>query len=139
MAAQLFDEEDDEMLMNEINMTPLIDVMLVLLIVFLIALPAVQHAIKIDLPETSSVKQDIKPTQVNVAVQADGTVLWNGEAVSDDGLRARLAQAARTTPQPELHLAADRKVSYEHVADVMAAAQAGGLTKIGFVTIPKDH
>jgi biopolymer transport protein ExbD len=138
MAAQLFDDDgDDDSPMNEINMTPLIDVMLVLVIVFLIAIPAIRHAVKIDLPQASSEKQDLSPAHVNVAVQADGTIYWNGEPVDDDALRANLAHAARAKPQPELHLQADRKVPYERVADVMSAAQAGGLTKIGFVTTPK--
>jgi biopolymer transport protein ExbD len=140
MAAQLFDDDgDDDAPMHEINMTPLIDVMLVLLIVFLIAIPAIRHAIKIDLPQAGSEKQDLRPAHVDVAVQADGTLYWNGERVDDDTLRAKLAQAARVQPQPELHLQADRKVQYERVADVMSAAQAGGLTKIGFVTTPKPN
>jgi biopolymer transport protein ExbD len=138
MATQFFDEDgDDDTLMNEINMTPLIDVMLVLVIVFLMAIPAIRHAVKIDLPQASSEMQDLRPAHVNVAVRADGTILWNGEPVDDDTLRAHLAQAAQAKPQPELHLQADRKVSYERVADVMSAAQAGGLTKIGFVTAAK--
>ena len=74
--------------------------------------------------------------QVNVSIEADGTVLWDEKPVSNDDLRAKIAQAAQAEPQPELHLNADRKVAYEKVAEVMSAAQAGGLTKIGFVTQP---
>ncbi|ADG19484.1 Biopolymer transport protein ExbD/TolR [Paraburkholderia atlantica] len=137
MAMSPFSDDDDQGLMNEINMTPLVDVMLVLLIIFLVTIPALQHAVRIDLPHASSQPEAVKPTHVDVAVQADGTVLWDGQPVTDDGLRARIAHAALATPQPELHLRADRKVPYERVAVVMSAAQSGGLTKMGFVTDPQ--
>ncbi|MEX3790456.1 ExbD/TolR family protein [Paraburkholderia sp. BR13439] len=137
MAMSPFSDDDDQGLMNEINMTPLVDVMLVLLIIFLVTIPALQHAVRIDLPHASSQPEAVKPAHVDVAVQADGTVLWDGQPVTDDGLRARIAQAALATPQPELHLRADRKVPYERVAIVMSAAQSGGLTKLGFVTDPQ--
>ncbi|RZF27847.1 MULTISPECIES: ExbD/TolR family protein [unclassified Paraburkholderia] len=137
MAMSPFSDDDDQGLMNEINMTPLVDVMLVLLIIFLVTIPALQHAVRIDLPHASSQPEAVKPAHVDVAVQADGTLLWDGQPVSDDGLRARIAQAALATPQPELHLRADRKVPYERVAMVMSAAQRGGLTKMGFVTDPQ--
>ncbi|MEM5294992.1 biopolymer transporter ExbD [Burkholderia sp. JPY481] len=137
MAMSPFSDDDDQGLMNEINMTPLVDVMLVLLIIFLVTIPALQHAVRIDLPHASSQPEAVKPAHVDVAVQADGTVLWDGQPVTDDGLRARIAQAAVATPQPELHLRADRKVPYERVAVVMSAAQSGGLTKLGFVTDPQ--
>ncbi|MBB5425878.1 biopolymer transport protein ExbD [Paraburkholderia sp. JPY158] len=131
MAMSPFSDDDDQGLMNEINMTPLVDVMLVLLIIFLVTIPALQHAVRIDLPHASSQPEAVKPAHVDVVVQADGTVLWDGQPVTDDGLRARIAHAALATPQPELHLRADRKVPYERVAIVMSAAQSGGLTKMG--------
>ncbi|MBB5465236.1 biopolymer transport protein ExbD [Paraburkholderia sp. CI2] len=137
MAMSPFSDDDEQGLMNEINMTPLVDVMLVLLIIFLVTIPALQHAVRIDLPHASSQPEALKPAHVDVAVQADGTVLWDGQPVTDDALRARIAQAALATPQPELHLRADRKVPYERVAIVMSAAQRGGLTKLGFVTDPQ--
>jgi biopolymer transport protein ExbD len=99
----------------------------------------IRHAVKVDLPHASSQKEETRPVQVNVSVQADGTVLWDEQKVSDDELRAKIEQAAKTSPQPEMHLNADRKVAYEKVAQVMSAAQAGGLTKIGFVTQPVSH
>ncbi|RFU48172.1 biopolymer transporter ExbD [Paraburkholderia sp. DHOC27] len=139
MAMSPFASDDDDGLMNEINMTPLVDVMLVLLIVFMVTIPVIRHAVKIDLPHASSQKEDVKPAQVNVSIDADGNVSWDDQKVSDDALRAKIAQAAQANPQPELHLNADRKVAYEKVADVMSAAQAGGLTKIGFVTQPVRH
>jgi biopolymer transport protein ExbD len=132
-----FAGDDDDGLMNEINMTPLVDVMLVLLIVFMVTIPVIRHAVKIDLPHASSQKEDTKPAQVTVTVDADGNVMWDDKKVDDTALRAKIAEAAQANPQPELHLDADRKVPYEKVAEVMSAAQAGGLTKIGFVTQPK--
>ncbi|WP_322062220.1 biopolymer transporter ExbD [Paraburkholderia sp. J63] len=139
MAMSPFASDDDDGLMNEINMTPLVDVMLVLLIVFMVTIPVIRHAVKIDLPHASSQKEDTKPASVNVSIEADGTVLWNGTTVSDDALKAKIAAAAQQQPQPELHLNADRKVAYEKVAQVMSAAQSGGLTKLGFVTDPAHH
>ena len=137
MAMSPFAGDDDDGLMNEINMTPLVDVMLVLLIVFMVTIPVIRHAVKIDLPHASSQKEDTKPAQVSVSIDADGNVLWDSARVDDAALAAKIAAAAQASPQPELHLDADRKVPYEKVAQVMSAAQAGGLTKIGFVTQPK--
>ncbi|MFM0696853.1 biopolymer transporter ExbD [Paraburkholderia graminis] len=137
MAMSPFAGDDDDGLMNEINMTPLVDVMLVLLIVFMVTIPVIRHAVKIDLPHASSQKEDTKPAQVTVAVDADGNILWNDKKVDEAQLSAKIAEAAQANPPPELHLDADRKVPYEKVAQVMSAAQAGGLTKIGFVTQPK--
>ncbi|MEC5408068.1 biopolymer transporter ExbD [Paraburkholderia sp. MPAMCS5] len=137
MAMSPFAGDDDDGLMNEINMTPLVDVMLVLLIVFMVTIPVIRHAVKIDLPHASSQKEDSKPAQVTVAVDANGNVLWNDKQVNEAELSVKIAEAAQMNPQPELHLDADRKVPYEKVAQVMSAAQAGGLTKIGFVTQPK--
>jgi biopolymer transport protein ExbD len=132
-------EDDDDPLMNEINMTPFIDVMLVLVIVFLVAIPAIHRAIEIDLPQAGGSKPAETPAQVSVSVRADGTLLWDNEPIGEEVMRARFEQAAHSNPQPELHLAADRKVPYERVAEVMSAAQAGGLTKIGFVTFPRPE
>jgi biopolymer transport protein ExbD len=139
MAMSPFAGDDDDGLMNEINMTPLVDVMLVLLIVFMVTIPVIRHAVKIDLPHASSQKEETKPAQVTVSIDADGNMLWDDQKINDDVLREKITAAAHQNPQPELHLNADRKVAYERVADVMSAAQAGGLTKIGFVTEPKSH
>jgi biopolymer transport protein ExbD len=131
-----FSDDDDDGVMSEINMTPLVDVMLVLLIIFLVTIPAMQHAVKIDLPHASSQPVDEKPQTVDVAIQGNGTILWNDQTVTREQLQAHIAEAAKHQPQPELHLRADRKVAYERVAEVMSDAQAGGLTKLGFVTVP---
>ncbi len=138
MAMSPFAGDEDDGMMSEINMTPLVDVMLVLLIIFLVTIPAMHHAVKIDLPHASSQPQDEKPAHVNIAIQADGTTLWDEQPVDDATLNARIAQAAQQTPQPEIQLRADHKVAYEKVADLMSEAQTGGLTKIGFVTEPKN-
>ncbi|HTH62795.1 MAG TPA: biopolymer transporter ExbD [Paraburkholderia sp.] len=136
MAMSPFAGDEDDGLMNEINMTPLVDVMLVLLIVFMVTIPVIHHAVKIDLPHASSQKEESKPAHVDVTIAADGTVMWDGNPVDDDALRAKIAAAAQARPQPELRLNADRKVAYEKVAQVMSAAQGGGISKIGFVTDP---
>ncbi|MEW6592047.1 MAG: biopolymer transporter ExbD [Pseudomonadota bacterium] len=122
----------------EINMIPLIDVMLVLLVIFIITAPMMTHAVKVDLPQAASQPNEVKPDTVNLAIQADGAVFWNGEAVDAARLQARMAEAAQQTPQPELHLRADGELAYKHVARVMADASRAGLTKLGFVTDPKD-
>lgn len=139
MAQDSFVDDEQDALMGEINMTPLVDVMLVLLVIFLVTLPVINHAVKIDLPHASSQAADKKPAHVDVAIAADGAIRWDGQAIEQSQLSARIAQVAHQTPIPELHLYADRKVAYEKVADLMSEAQAGGLTKIGFVTAPANH
>jgi len=136
MAFGTLDGDDDEV-MSEINMTPLVDVMLVLLIIFIITIPVINHAVKIDLPRATNQPNDVKPQSVNVSIDAQGKVFWNQQEVDDASLDQRIAEAAQLQPQPELHLRADRDVRYERVAQVMAAAQHGGLGKIGFITEPK--
>lgn len=118
----------------EINTTPLVDVMLVLLVIFIITMPALQHAVKIDLPRAASAPVEVKPQTIDVAIDATGAIHWNDRVVDADGMRALIADAARAQPQPELHLRADRKTPYEDVMQVMSAAQSGGLAKIGFVS-----
>ena len=136
MAFGTLDGDDDEV-MSEINMTPLVDVMLVLLIIFIITIPVINHAVKIDLPRATNQPNDTKPQNINVSVDAQGKVFWNQQEVDPAALEQRIAEAAQQQPQPELHLRADREVRYERVAEVMAAAQHGGLGKIGFITEPK--
>jgi biopolymer transport protein ExbD len=130
-------QDDTDDVMNEINMTPLVDVMLVLLIIFIITVPVMQHAVRVDLPQAASQPQDEKPETIRLSVDAQGAYWWNDAAVPDDALAARLAAQATRTPQPELHIRGDREVRYERVAQAMAAAQRAGLRKIGFVTEPK--
>lgn len=121
----------------EINMIPLIDVMLVLLVIFIITAPLMTHAVKVDLPVASSQPNQEKPETVNLSIKADGSVYWNAEAVGDDAWQARMATAAQQAPQPEIHIRADGDLAYKHVAKIMADAARAGLTKLGFVTDPR--
>jgi len=131
-----FSDRDDDV-MSEINMTPLIDVMLVLLIVFMVTLPVLTHAVKLDLPNASSTPNNTHPAHVTVAIDASGTVHWDAQPVESAVVEAKLEQAAAQTPQPEIQLYADRAVRYEAVADLLSAAQRAGLTNIDFVTQPQ--
>jgi biopolymer transport protein ExbD len=120
--------------MAEINTTPLVDVMLVLLVIFIITAPLFHQAVPIDLPKVDATKLEDKPQVIQVAIDESGQIFWNGEAIHRDALSMRL-EAARID-NPELHLRADRGTRYEKVAEVMAAAQAAGIVKIAFVTEP---
>ena len=122
----------------EINMIPLIDVMLVLLIIFIITAPLLTHAVKLDLPQAASQPSPQQADTIQLSIQADGTVFWDTEAVDADTWRARMAAAAQQTPQPEIHLRADGELAYRHVARIMADASRAGLVKLGFVTDPRD-
>ena len=130
-------QDDSDEVMNEINMTPLVDVMLVLLIIFIITVPVMKHAVNIDLPRASNEKELVKPETVRLSVDADGAYYWNEQKLPDDNaLQGHLAAAAAQDPQPDLHIRGDRAVRYERVAQAMAAAQQAGIKKIGFVTEP---
>ncbi|MCM2308242.1 MAG: biopolymer transporter ExbD [Sulfuritalea sp.] len=133
--ASLNDDDGNEAL-AEINMIPLIDVMLVLLVIFIVTAPLLTHAVKVDLPKASSSANLTKPDNVQVAIDGAGQVYWNGEAVAAAVLDQKLRAAAALAPQPELHLRADRVTPYAKVADVMSASARAGLTRIGFVTEP---
>ncbi len=130
-------DEPDEV-MNEINMTPLVDVMLVLLIIFIITVPVMKHAVNVDLPRATNQPQDAKPQTIRLSVDAQGTYYWNDAKVENRDLPALLQTAAASNPQPELHIRGDREVRYERVAQAMAAAQQAGIKKIGFVTEPRN-
>ena len=129
-------DETDEV-MNEINMTPLVDVMLVLLIIFIITVPVMKHSINLDLPRANSQPLDAKPQTIRLSVNAQGDYYWNENRIDEKDLASRLQAEAARTPQPELHIRADKDVRYERVAQAMAAAQQAGLRKIGFITEPK--
>lgn len=129
-------DETDEV-MNEINMTPLVDVMLVLLIIFIITVPVMKHSVNVDLPRATNQPQDTKPQTIRLSVDAAGNYWWNEAQVSDADLPRLLRTEAARDPQPELHLRGDKEVRYERVAQAMAAAQQAGLRKIGFITEPK--
>lgn len=122
--------------MSEINVTPLVDVMLVLVIIFIITAPLLTHGIKIDLPKAASTANPEKPETVTLSLDEKGKVFWNDQPVADEQLPAMMAEAAKKQPQPELHLRADRETRYQKLAEIMSAARNAGLTKLGFVTDP---
>lgn len=129
--------DDDESVMSEINMTPLVDVMLVLLIIFILTVPVLTNAVKIDLPQADNTPNDIKPQTVSLTVTADAKIHWNEDVITPEELDLRLQAAAAEEPQPEIHLRGDKVVEYEHVIKVMAAAQRAGVQKLGFITEPE--
>lgn len=122
---------------GDINMVPLIDVMLVLLIIFMITAPLLTHAVRIDLPRAGSQASVERPETVTLAVDGEGRLYWNDEPLPDEALAPQLAAAAARTPQPELHLRADQATRYQKLATVMSAAQRAGIGRIGFVTVPE--
>jgi len=122
--------------MAEINVVPLVDVMLVLLIIFIITAPLLTHSVKIDLPKAESVPNITQPEHVELAIKADGSLFWNGEPVLLDQLSEQFAAAVLQDPKTELHIHADKLAHYEHVARVMSAAANAGVARIGFITDP---
>ena len=137
MAFGGFNKSGDAKLMAEINMIPLIDVMLVLLVIFIVTAPLLTHAVKIDLPKASSHPNITKPDNVQLGVNAQGILYWNGELVDKPEMIRRMAGAAKLAPQPELHLRAEKTTQYQVLAEVMAEAAKAGLGKIGFVSDPR--
>jgi biopolymer transport protein ExbD len=135
MSFGIADDSDD--VMNEINMTPMVDIMLVLLIIFIITIPVMKHSVNIDLPQASNQVQNIKPETVRLSVDAQGAYFLNDAAVTDAEFASRLQAASQQNPQPELHIRGDKNVRYERMAQAMATAQQAGLKKIGFITEPK--
>jgi biopolymer transport protein ExbD len=130
---------DDGEIMSEINMTPLVDVMLVLLIIFMITMPVIQHSVQLNLPHAANRVNDSRPPHINLSILKNGDVRWDGKPIAMADLDARFSAASAKHPQPEVHLYADRETAYGRVAQAMAAAQASGMAKIGFITDPKSH
>jgi biopolymer transport protein ExbD len=137
MAFASFDSQRSSAPVSEINMVPLIDVMLVLLVIFIVTAPLLTHAVKLELPRASSQVNQAKADKVEFAIDASGALYWNGEPVSRDEVLTRFAAAGRQQPQPEIHLRADQAVPYKHVARTLADASRAGLTKLGFVSEPE--
>jgi biopolymer transport protein ExbD len=123
---------DDEPMMD-INMTPLIDVMLVLLIMFIITIPVMTHAVKLDMPRATNAPSNVQPIVINLEIDFDGTVLWNGTPVEVEALEGYFRREAANEPQPELHIRPSKRAKYDVVARVLASAQRNGMRKIGFV------
>jgi biopolymer transport protein ExbD len=134
MAFGGLDKKSNGAPMAEINMTPLIDVMLVLLVIFIITAPLFTHAIRLDLPKVSSQAVRETPETINLSIDGAGKLYWNDKPIAPDQMRARfLAEGKRAEP-PEIHLRASKDTRYDVIAQVMGAAQSAGLTRIGFVT-----
>jgi biopolymer transport protein ExbD len=131
-----FNDQQNTTPMAEINVTPMVDVMLVLLVIFIMAAPLFTHAIKLDLPSAQSAPSEEKPQTVTIAVDPAGKLFWNDAPVSRADLSSRLSAEAAKKPQPDVMIRADKNTRYEVVTDLLAAAQTQGLSKIGFVTSP---
>jgi len=134
-----FGSDNQNNLMSEINTTPLVDVMLVLLVIFIITAPLLTHAVKIDLPQASSQPIEQKPEIISISVDGTGQMYWNDTLLVEGELSARLQQAAKAKPQPELHIRADRETRYQILAEIMADAQSAGIQKLGFVSTPEAN
>ncbi|NLC24752.1 MAG: biopolymer transporter ExbD [Oxalobacter sp.] len=122
--------------LSEINMVPLIDVMLVLLVIFIVTAPLLSHSVRVELPMAASSAIEMPPGKIDLAIGADGALYCDGSAVDRAALQGLFAEAGRKTPVPEVHIHADKHAEYQYVAEVMADASRAGLTKIGFVTLP---
>ena len=129
-----FEVGDNDDVMSEINMTPLVDVMLVLLVIFIITVQVIQHAVKVELPQASSIRDKTPPDPLQLSVDAQGHYFLGRQAVAANALEDRLREQAAREPQPQLYIRGDKKVPYEQVAQAMTAAQRAGLQRIGFVT-----
>lgn len=136
MAFGSFNNQQAATPMADINVTPMVDVMLVLLVIFIITAPLFTHAVKLDLPSAQSAPAPTEPTTISLAIDNAGTIFWNNDAITQNELAAKLTLAAKQQPQPQLQLRADKNTRYEIIAQVMAAAQTNGLSKLGFVTDP---
>ena len=119
--------------MSEINVTPMVDVMLVLLVIFILTAPLLTSAIRLDLPQSEAAEPGASPQAVSLAVDAQGALFLNDQPISADDLRQRLSQAAQRNPNTELELRADQSVPYGRVVEAMGLAQKAGLSRIGFV------
>ena len=129
--------EDEERTMSEINTTPLVDVMLVLLIVFMITIPVITHTVPVELPKVRNEALKTAPENVNLSVNKDGQVFWNQSLIADNtALLERLKSVAVLRPQPEVHVRSDQKTRYEYVGRVILSAQRAGIQKVGFITEP---
>jgi len=137
MAFGAFNHHRQKEAMADINVTPMVDVMLVLLVIFIISAPMFTNAVQLDLPKAQAAAAPQQPDSIAIAIDAGGTIYWNNSPLQAGELDERLAAAAQREPQPELQLRADRNTRYEVVAQLMAAAQAQGLNRLVFVTDPK--
>ncbi len=127
---------DDDTVLSDINTTPLVDVMLVLLIIFLITIPVVTTSIKVDLPKESSALRETKPDNIVVSVDSTGRMFWYDTQINQIELSKRLTKVAAAQPQPEVQIRGDAAADYKNIGLVLTAARAVGVTKVGFITEP---
>ncbi len=128
---------DDDEVVSAINTTPLVDVMLVLLIIFLITIPVVTHTVPVQLPKETNVPRQTKPENINISVNREGDIFWNEQRVANvDTLVEKLKKVSVLTPQPEVQIRGDGGARYEYVGKVVFACQRAGIVKIGFITEP---
>ncbi len=139
MAFASFDNKGSSAPVAEINMVPLIDVMLVLLVIFIVTAPLLSHSVKLELPKAQAQVVTAKAEKIDFSIDAAGVRYWNGQALSREEAAARFALEARKPQQPEIHLRADQAVAYKLVAETLADASRVGLSKIGFVTDPSGE
>jgi biopolymer transport protein ExbD len=130
------DDDDDDEVLSEINMTPLVDVMLVLLIIFIITVPVLTHSVNIDLPRATNQPNVVQPKTISISITQTGQVYWNDLLVDKVMLAHKFKQVVAQVIQPEVHIRGDKKVNYEYVMQVMAVAQRSGVQKLGFITEP---
>ena len=139
MAMNVGSSSGEVKVMAVINTTPLVDVMLVLLIIFLITIPVINKTVKVDLPKAVNIPTQTKPENITIAVDKEGTIYWNDKRVADRNELLGLVEAAAVRkPQPEIHIRGDKETRYEAIGRVMYAIQRGGIVKVGFLTEP-DH
>jgi biopolymer transport protein ExbD len=140
MAVGPANDGDEDEVMSAINTTPLVDVMLVLLIIFLITIPVVTHTVPVELPKERNVPTQTKPENILISVNRDGDVYWGQELIPDaDTLLKRLKTVALMIPQPEVHIRGDLEARYQAVGKVVVACQRAGIAKIGFITEPPPN
>lgn len=139
MAFASFDSKRSTAPMAEINMVPLIDVMLVLLVIFIVTAPLLTQSVKLDLPKVTSQPNLTKADKIEFAITIDGTLYWNGEPVDREEAARRFAAESTKQPQPEVHLRADQEVPYRLVAETLADASKAGLSKVGFISEPESR
>lgn len=137
MAFASFDSKHAGAPMAEINMVPLIDVMLVLLVIFIVTAPMLTQAVKLELPKATSQANDLRPTKIDFSIDAAGVLYWDGQVITRAEAARRFEVESHKQPQPEVHLRADQNVPYRFVAQTVADASKGGLSKVGFVSDPE--
>ncbi|CAN5320234.1 biopolymer transporter ExbD [soil metagenome] len=136
MAMNLGSSGDEDEVVATINTTPLVDVMLVLLIIFLITIPVVTQTVPMSLPKETNIARQTKPENIEISVNKDGDVFWNAQQLDNEALFQRLKKVAVMTPQPEVHIRGDEKARYESIGRVVFACQRAAILKISFVTEP---